>query len=398
MKRFVLMLLSLSVFVSIFPATISSAAKPLTEEQKFVQSFMTDRAYSEWLNKDVDLSKYMDVSETAITTYFLDKIALWREYRSQNGIERENFSVCHDFLVKPEYEGIYIRVPVRETITYHVANGPDESSVLVDNYIVSLIKRNQTYYVFDIITENDWFDEKYRNDGFDSNTLLASWLADSIETTLESIPTRSTSSTTSTVHSYDVNSAIAYALAYATNYNANFRSYANSGGDCMNFASQCVYTGFGGVGTRPAIYYKLFPMDNSGNYLWYGGCSAGQGYSASSASSSWKSCSNFRTYITNMNNTVEEGLLAYIWDVSSGNGNANVGLIAATLLGSVLHVYNSSANTNYGHALFVVNVTSTTRNGIYVCAHTADRYNVAIGEIYTEAMKVIKPLGFRNNV
>lgn len=48
---------------------------------------------------------------------------------------------------------------------------------------------------------------------------------------------------TKITHCYSAQDAADYADKYAMNYNSNYPSYANSGGDCANFASQALFAG-----------------------------------------------------------------------------------------------------------------------------------------------------------
>ena len=42
---------------------------------------------------------------------------------------------------------------------------------------------------------------------------------------------------------YNPDAAVAYAREYCQHYNSNYASYADSGGDCANFVSQCLIAG-----------------------------------------------------------------------------------------------------------------------------------------------------------
>lgn len=79
----------------------------------------------------------------------------------------------------------------------------------------------------------------------------------------------------SCINLYDRIAAVAYARQYAMNYNPQYPSYASSGGDCMNFVSQCLHAGG-------------MPMKTQG-FLWYATNSTG--------SSSWKGVDSFLAYI-----------------------------------------------------------------------------------------------------
>ena len=43
--------------------------------------------------------------------------------------------------------------------------------------------------------------------------------------------------------SYNAGAAVNYARTYCQSYNPNYANYANSGGDCANFVSQCMIAG-----------------------------------------------------------------------------------------------------------------------------------------------------------
>ena len=43
--------------------------------------------------------------------------------------------------------------------------------------------------------------------------------------------------------SYDPSAAVEYARKYWNNYNPDYHNYANDGGDCANFVSQCLIAG-----------------------------------------------------------------------------------------------------------------------------------------------------------
>lgn len=74
---------------------------------------------------------------------------------------------------------------------------------------------------------------------------------------------------------YDRDAAVAYARQYALSFNSQYANYANSGGDCMNFVSQCLHAGG-------------MPIKQQG-FLWYG--------ARSGSSASWKVVDDFLAYI-----------------------------------------------------------------------------------------------------
>ena len=57
---------------------------------------------------------------------------------------------------------------------------------------------------------------------------------------------------------YDRNAAVAYARQWALKRNPNFYDFQNIGGDCTNFASQCIYAGAKTMNYTPVFgwYYR----------------------------------------------------------------------------------------------------------------------------------------------
>lgn len=53
--------------------------------------------------------------------------------------------------------------------------------------------------------------------------------------------------------SYDRQKAVAYARKYALKHNPRYYSFSGVGGDCANFASQCIFAG-GGVMNHKPLY------------------------------------------------------------------------------------------------------------------------------------------------
>ncbi len=61
-----------------------------------------------------------------------------------------------------------------------------------------------------------------------------------------------------TTHPYDRSSAVAYARRWALSRNPAYYDFQHIGGDCTNFASQCLYAGTGVMNTTPTMgwYYR----------------------------------------------------------------------------------------------------------------------------------------------
>lgn len=63
---------------------------------------------------------------------------------------------------------------------------------------------------------------------------------------------------------YDRQSAVAYAHRWAYGRNPNYYDYSEIGGDCTNFASQCLYVGMGIMNFEPVYgWYYRTPNDKA---------------------------------------------------------------------------------------------------------------------------------------
>lgn len=63
---------------------------------------------------------------------------------------------------------------------------------------------------------------------------------------------------------YNPNSAATYARLFATTHNSVFPYWSESGKtNCTNFASQCIWAGFGGSSTAADLNSSAYPMHPS---------------------------------------------------------------------------------------------------------------------------------------
>lgn len=153
-----------------------------------------------------------------------------------------------------------------------------------------------------------------------------------------------------------------YAVKYSgavtgiSGYNSKFANYAEKG-DCQNFASQCLWYGFGGTDSKSYIAGKNWPMVTSGNHQWY---QSNAKYDCSS-NYSWTSCTNFGNYIKNC--AGKDGPCGTIY---SGISKAQVG--------DLIQYSEKNSEDEFAHVFVVVSVQGTygsrTANDITVCAHT----------------------------
>jgi len=61
---------------------------------------------------------------------------------------------------------------------------------------------------------------------------------------------------------YDRNKAVQYATEWALSRNPEYYSFEGLGGDCTNFASQCVYAGCGVMNYTPTFGWYYISPDN----------------------------------------------------------------------------------------------------------------------------------------
>lgn len=66
---------------------------------------------------------------------------------------------------------------------------------------------------------------------------------------------------------YDREAAVAYARKWALGRNPAFYDFENIGGDCTNFASQCIYAGAGVMNYTPIFgWYYISPDDRTASW------------------------------------------------------------------------------------------------------------------------------------
>ena len=153
-----------------------------------------------------------------------------------------------------------------------------------------------------------------------------------------------------------------YARTYALSYNSNFPSYANDGGDCQNFGSQCIWYGFGGVNSSTYINSHSTPMIDDGvssSNSWYHG---GTKYDTGS-NWAWTGVTYYRDYVR-----INSGLTAVEY-----NG------VAYARVGDIVQV-SWNGNSTFNHTYVVTAVTGTlgsrTPSDITICGHTSNQKDV----------------------
>ena len=168
---------------------------------------------------------------------------------------------------------------------------------------------------------------------------------------------------------YDRDAAVAYAESHYNSYNRGFQD--RSPADCQNFASQCVWAGYGGTTppantdaiSDPMVYY----YNGSSARNWYG--------TAGDASESWVRCSAFKNYIATCNAS-KKGPVGWVYDRTST-------CLRYAQPGDIIYIYyRDNTDGLPDHAYVVVSTEnaygSNNVNTIYVSAHTNDCYGFAL--------------------
>lgn len=330
---------------------------------------------------------------------FLEKKArFYSGMRQLQEIYRTDLLLFYD-LGEPELTENTGRISVKETAQFRYT-GSDRLSVYETYYTVRLVKPGDRWLVADV-TDGSRFDKLYKDQGaaFDEGAALAEFAA-SLEREDCTVSYPYTPSAGEGQILYDGASAAAYAYTYSRLtagtprsefYNPLFVSYAGEGGDCMNFASQCMWAGFGGSQDNEAVAGRALPMDTEGDSQWFG-----RSTSQGKINLSWVSCQSFRKYLTGStggtglggsNAAGDAGMYATILDAASGSPLS--GVAPEELVGAAAHVEGSGGS--YSHAIVLTAATGNKRSEIWFCGHTKDITYVKLGDYYIWPIKVYIP-------
>lgn len=165
-----------------------------------------------------------------------------------------------------------------------------------------------------------------------------------------------------------------YALEYSSNttgsssYNPLFFDCSDYGGDCQNFASQCLWYGFGGNNTASDIAARRWPMISSGPRAWF---LQGTTFNCDSAHA-WISVEAFKTYAA-----------AGGYHIAGPDGYVFDG-VAYAQVGDIIQVdYTSDGVFDHSYVVTAVSGTEGSRGlqNISVCAHTTNRNSVLLSNI-----------------
>ena len=331
---------------------------------------------------------------------FLEKkAAFYAAMRQMQGIYRDNLQLVYtldDMEVTALNAG---SISVKETAQFRYTDS-DRLSVNETFYTVYLVYCGDQWLIADV-TDGSRFDTIYKSQGaaFDEGAALSEFAAN-LERDGCTLSFPYTPSEAEGRILYNGANAAAYAYTYARPdagasrsafYNSQFYSYAGQGGDCQNFASQCMWAGFGGSQTSAAVKEHSLPMDVSGDSQWFGRAASG-----GKINYSWISCQSFRKYLTGStdgtgrggsNAAADTGMYATILDVAAASGFS--GVTAEELVGAAAHV--EGVGGAYAHAIVLTAATGTRRSEIWFCGHTKDVSHIKLGDYYIWPMKVYIP-------
>lgn len=411
------------------PANATDSNSEISDIQASVESFLRNYTEETMLYEDNDLTSHTVADAVIPMTAAVEaqsfqlstgpatlvemqdnisfverKAEYYKGFRQLGNIYRTGLNLAYTF-ESVEVNGDTATATVSELATFTYTDCT-EQSIMETIYTVDLVNISGEWLVADI-TDNDWFDAEYKGLGyFDVASALADIEAEmnSEEACSVTEPQEDAMSTMTTANyrrTYSGENAAAYAYTYTRQattesrdqfYNQDFRSFANDGGDCMNFASQSMWSGFyGSQQSRAVIDSHILPMDSDGTYKWYG-----TSKDSTDKTASWTSCENFRNYLTGntdgtgtsgSNAADDIGMKATIIDVPS---NAAIsGTTKDKLIGAIAHVKGSGGP--YAHAIILTDATALTRDKIWYCAHTTDSKYIKLGDSYGGAIKVFIP-------
>lgn len=158
------------------------------------------------------------------------------------------------------------------------------------------------------------------------------------------------------IKEYDRRAAVAYARRWAFSRNPNYFDFSNLGGDCTNFASQCVYAGSGIMNYTPVFGWYYISADNR--------------------TASWTGVEYFYNFLTGNTN----GAGPFAEEV--GERDIEIGDI----------IQLGRANGDFYHSPVVVGFS----NGQpLIAAHSYDAYNRPLSSYRYEQVRYLHILGVR---
>ena len=422
-----------SIFVlSISSGVVLAAQEYSTDQQikEISESYLTASAENMWLYSDNDLSigtikELMPTYDKAVErstafagiqldeanvylddiTFAQEKAEYFKNMRSENNIQREDFSVQYMF-GDPKVDGNRATIQAVEYISFYYPELPDTLSEAINYYTIELLKCSLGWFIIDISAENDTFDEMFKGTGFTAERADEFFAAQELKVADDIVAQEfqnpqqedlEVAATTDVYYDYDAQNAADYAYTYVSGmfgledwgsipsadkavgnsfYNKNFKDFSGSGGDCQNFVSQCIWIGFNGSNAVDQIYNSTTGtyspiMDTGGVHKWY---SSPPG--AGSNDFSWTEITSFNNYINGEADSNPPDMIGLIGTIAAGDDFSGVN---SSMLGARLFIVGS------GHTVIITDVTGTgkTLSELYFCGHTADRKAIRLDDMYS---------------
>lgn len=157
------------------------------------------------------------------------------------------------------------------------------------------------------------------------------------------------------IFNYNRRNALAYAKKWALDRNEIYYNFDRLGGDCTNFASQCLYSG------APVMNFQK-------TFGWYY-------INLNDRSPAWTSVEYFYEFLTKNKS------------VGPFGKEVDISLVE---VGDFIQLSDDSGN--FYHTLIV----SSLAGGIKVCAHTYDSLDRDFSTYYFSGFRCIKILGYNN--
>lgn len=158
---------------------------------------------------------------------------------------------------------------------------------------------------------------------------------------------------------YDREKVLDYARRWALSRNPEYYDFSSIGGDCTNFASQCVYAGCGVMNYTPEVGWYYISVDDR--------------------SPSWTGASFFYNFMTENNGVGPFG-------VETALENC--------LPGDIIQLENERGE--YYHTLVLTSIrTGLFRRRYYVSAHSIDAYERSLSAYNFASLRCVHILGAR---
>lgn len=158
---------------------------------------------------------------------------------------------------------------------------------------------------------------------------------------------------------YNRAAAAAYARKWAFSRNPAFFDFSELGGDCTNFASQCIYAGSGVMNYTPTFGWYYISLNDR--------------------APAWTGVNELYRFLVNNTGAGPFGTVVSLSDI---------------MLGDIVQIRFRDAQT-FGHSPVVVNPGNGTPSTVLVAAHSNDAYNRPLSTYAYEELRPIHVIAVR---